>query len=78
MTRPGNHEITAKELSGLLGGELPPTLPLEGWQTVMVHCQVDAIGPSERHPDLVKVELSFPPEKASKPCTRCHGKKVAA
>ncbi|MFE1206280.1 hypothetical protein ACFW5V_31855 [Streptomyces sp. NPDC058762] len=73
---PGNQELSAEELSELLGGELPATLPLEGWRTVSVHCQVDSIGPSERHPDLVKVELSFPPEKASKPCARCHDKKV--
>ncbi|CAM5236998.1 DksA C4-type domain-containing protein OS=Streptomyces griseomycini OX=66895 GN=FHS37_006650 PE=4 SV=1 [Streptomyces griseomycini] len=29
-----------------------------------LHCQVDAIGPSDRHPDLVKLEVSFPPVQA--------------
>jgi hypothetical protein len=61
VSRPGNHEVAPEELSKLLGGELPSTLPLEGWHTVTLHCQVDTIGPSERHPDLVKLEVSFPP-----------------
>ncbi|MFD9190371.1 hypothetical protein ACFWCA_19335 [Streptomyces phaeochromogenes] len=65
MTRPGNHELAPEELAGLLGGELPPTLPLEGWRTMTLHCQVDAIGPSDQHPDLVKVEVSFPRRRHS-------------
>ncbi|MEU9355044.1 hypothetical protein AB0D65_29620 [Streptomyces griseoloalbus] len=79
MTRPGNQELAREELSALLGGELPSTLPLEGWRAVTVHCQVDAIGPSERHPDLVKLELSFPPGAAAgaeRPCPACEGKGV--
>jgi hypothetical protein len=62
---PGNHEIAPAELVELLGGELPSTLPLEGWQTMTLHCQVDAIGPSDRHPNLVKLDLSFPPDSAT-------------
>ncbi|MER6109348.1 hypothetical protein [Streptomyces hirsutus] len=63
MTKPpaGNHEIAPEELVKLLGGEVSSVLPLEGWQTMTLHCQVDAIGPSEKHPDLVKLEVSFPP-----------------
>ncbi|MFI8206766.1 hypothetical protein [Streptomyces sp. NPDC085937] len=77
MTRPGNHELAPEELSKLLGGELPSELPLEGWSTTTLHCQVDAIGPSEQHPDLVKVELSFPPPKPpAPPCRRCRGRGV--
>ncbi|MFG2795784.1 hypothetical protein [Streptomyces pseudovenezuelae] len=58
MSRPGNHEITAADLAR---GELSYALPLEGWSGMTLHCQVDAIGPSELHPDLVKLEVSFPP-----------------
>jgi hypothetical protein len=77
MTAPGNREITAEELPELLKGELPSTLPLEGWRTVTLHCQVDGLGPSERHPDLVKLEVSFPPEKPpAPPCRRCRGRGV--
>ncbi|OVZ99577.1 hypothetical protein B9W64_37935 [Streptomyces sp. CS159] len=76
MNQPGNREITTGELPDLTRAELPSALPLEGWNTVTLHCQVDAIGPSELHPDLVKLELSFPPEKAPEPCPRCHGRKV--
>ncbi|MER6616313.1 hypothetical protein [Streptomyces xantholiticus] len=77
MTRPGHQELAREDLAELLGGELPSTLPLEGWRKVTLHCQVDAIGPSERHPDLVKLELSFPPAKAPEPpCKRCRGSKV--
>lgn len=36
-------------------------LPLEGWLTVDLHCQLDGIGPSDRHPDLSRVRLSMPP-----------------
>lgn len=58
MTRaPGNRELAPEELSMLLGGKLP----LEGWRTMTLHCQVDAIAPSDRHPDLVRLEVSFPP-----------------
>lgn len=71
MTRPGNKELTPEELTGLLGGELPSALPLEGWRTMTLHCQLDAIGPSDRHPDLVKLEVSFPPPL---PCRRCRGR----
>ncbi|MBZ6253588.1 hypothetical protein KVH27_35140 [Streptomyces olivaceus] len=67
MNQPGNREITTAELSDLIRAELSCTLPLDGGNTVTLHCQVDAIGPSERHPDLVKVELSFPPEKCPEP-----------
>lgn len=77
MTRPGNQELAPEELSKLLGGELPSTLPLEGWRTVTLHCQLDAIGPSDRHPDLVKVVLSFPPPAPpASPCSRCRGRGV--
>ncbi|MFF4902223.1 hypothetical protein [Streptomyces sp. NPDC001068] len=77
MTAPGNREITAEELPELLKGELPSTLPLEGWRTVTLHCQVDALGPSDRHPDLVKLEVSFPPPKPpAPPCRRCRGRGV--
>ncbi|MFD9394192.1 hypothetical protein ACFWBB_26670 [Streptomyces sp. NPDC060000] len=72
--RPGNQELAPAELSKLLGGELPSTLPLEGWRTVTLHCQVDAIGPSDRHQDLVKLEVSFPPP--TPPCRRCRGRGV--
>ncbi|MFF0698343.1 hypothetical protein ACFYU4_37635 [Streptomyces tendae] len=61
MNQPGNREFTTGELPDLTRSELPSGLPLEGWSTVTVHCQVDAIGPSDQHPDLVKLELSFPP-----------------
>ncbi|MFB6629984.1 hypothetical protein ACFCWY_08820 [Streptomyces sp. NPDC056362] len=61
MNRAGNHELTTEEVAELLGGEVPSTLPLEGWRTITVHCQVDAIGPSDKHPDLTKIVLSFPP-----------------
>lgn len=74
MTRPGNREIHPQELAQLLGGELPDTLPLEGWRTLTLHCQVDAIGPSDRHPDLVQLEVSFPPAKPAAPCSTCRGR----
>lgn len=67
MTRPGSQEFAPAELTELIGGELPPTLPLEGWRTVTLHCQVDAIGSSVWHPDLVRLEVSFPPGAASAP-----------
>jgi hypothetical protein len=61
VNRPGNREITAWQLPELMGGELPASLPIEGWRTMTLHCQVDAIGPSDQHLDLVKLEVSFPP-----------------
>ncbi|WP_108934658.1 hypothetical protein [Streptomyces ardesiacus] len=67
MNQPGNREITTRELPNLTRAELPNTLSLDGWTTVTLHCQVDAIGPSDRHPDLVKLELSFPPENGGEP-----------
>jgi hypothetical protein len=76
LNKPGNQELAPEELAMLLGGEVPSTLPLEGWSTVTVHCQVDGIGPSDRHPDLVKLELSFPPAKTPSSCRRCRGRKV--
>lgn len=77
MTLLGNKELAPEELAKLLGGELPSTLPLEGWRTVTLHCQVDAIGPSDRHPDLVKLEVSFPPAQApTPPCKTCRGNRV--
>ncbi|MGX1268041.1 hypothetical protein [Streptomyces phaeoluteigriseus] len=76
MTHPGKQELAPAELAELLGGELPSRLPIDGWRTVTVHCQVDAIGPSDRHPDLVKLELSFPPAAAPESCPRCRGRKV--
>ncbi|MFD3314729.1 hypothetical protein [Streptomyces sp. NPDC058656] len=77
MTRPGNEELAPPAvLAKLRGGELP-VLPLGGWDTLTLHCQVDAIGPSDRHPDLVKIEVSFPPSKVpAPPRTRCRGSKI--
>lgn len=41
------------------------------------HCQVDGIGPSDRHPDLVKLELSFPPTQEPTPsCQACRGSRI--
>ncbi|MFF3879074.1 hypothetical protein [Streptomyces sp. NPDC001978] len=35
--------------------------------------------PEQRHPDLVKLEVSLPPAKpAAPPCGRCHGRRVLA
>ncbi|MGW2496235.1 hypothetical protein ACWCV2_17255 [Streptomyces pseudogriseolus] len=51
--------------------ELPGRLPLEGWSSMTLHCQVDAIGPSDRHPDLVKLELSIPPAARVLPGINC-------
>jgi hypothetical protein len=74
VNQPGNREITTADLRG---GELPAELPLEGWQSLTLHCQVDAIGPSDRHPDLVKLELSIPPEKPPEPvCSACGDRRV--
>ncbi|MFF4057699.1 hypothetical protein ACFYZ0_18320 [Streptomyces sp. NPDC001708] len=69
VSQPGNHEITAADLAK---GELSYALPLEGWSGMTLHCQVDAIGPSELHPDLVKLEVSFPPvARAGTNCPTC-------
>ncbi|MBK3639495.1 hypothetical protein [Streptomyces sp. MBT33] len=64
MNQPGNREITTADLEL---GELPYALPLEGWSGMTLHCQVDAIGPSDRHPDLVQLDVSFPPVARSRP-----------
>ncbi|MBZ6476718.1 hypothetical protein [Streptomyces griseocarneus] len=39
-------------------GEL---LPLEGWINLELHCHLDGVGPSDRHPALSQVLLSVPP-----------------
>ncbi|MEU1355345.1 hypothetical protein ABZ410_15800 [Streptomyces cinnamoneus] len=39
-------------------GEL---LPLEGWINVELHCHLDEVRPSNRHPGLSQVLLSVPP-----------------
>ncbi|MFE6185509.1 hypothetical protein ACFQ6U_13890 [Streptomyces sp. NPDC056465] len=79
VPRPGKDEVTLEELAARLGGELPSTLPLEGWRTMTLHCQVDAIGPSDRHQDLVAVGVAFPPvtePPKPSPCTECLGSGV--
>ncbi|MGG7574137.1 hypothetical protein [Streptomyces sirii] len=43
-------------------GEL---LPLEGWLNIELHCHLDGVGPSDRHPDLAQVLLSVPPPAGS-------------
>ncbi|WP_328491268.1 hypothetical protein [Streptomyces zaomyceticus] len=72
----GNHELAPAELSALLTGELP----LEGWRTATLHCQVDAISASDKYPDLVKLEVALPPgsttEAAPLPCGVCQGSGV--
>jgi hypothetical protein len=76
VTRPGGDDLTATPLSTLLDGELAP-LPLEGWRQMTLHGQVDRIGPSSQHPDLVQVEVSVPPAgPPAAPCRRCRGRKV--
>lgn len=57
MTGPYRGEISSAALRAFTGGELPP----EGWITVELHGQVDAIGPSELHPDLSEVRVAVPP-----------------
>ncbi|MEU6756027.1 hypothetical protein [Streptomyces sp. NPDC046685] len=70
-------EIATEELRELLEGELPDALPLDGWRGMTLHCQVDAIGPSSRHPDLVQLQVSFPPPKPPAPrCRRCSDRRV--
>lgn len=39
-------------------------LPLEGWLNVELHCLLDGVGPSDRHPDLAQVLMSVPPPDA--------------
>ncbi|MEU6462234.1 hypothetical protein [Streptomyces sp. NPDC046976] len=77
MTRSGNRDLTPEELSALLRGELAPTLPIESWRMMTLHCQIDAISPSDRHPDLVKLQVSLPPVEPPAPpaqlCRRCRG-----
>lgn len=69
MNQPGNREITVADMKP---GELPHALPLEGWGSMTLHCQVDAIGPSDLYPDLVKLEVSFPPSGgAGASCPTC-------
>jgi hypothetical protein len=58
VNQPGNREITTADLAL---GELSYALPLEGWSGMTLHCQVDSIGPSDLHPDLVRLDVSFPP-----------------
>lgn len=36
-------------------------LPLDGWTETTLDCQVDAMGPSPVHPDLVRVRIALPP-----------------
>lgn len=72
-------EITAEELRTLLDGQLPAVLPLEGWRSMTLDCQVDSIGPSGRHPDLVELTVSFPPpapQPSAPRCRRCGGRRV--
>ncbi|MFJ5811717.1 hypothetical protein [Streptomyces sp. NPDC093093] len=38
-------------------------LPLEGWTETVVHCQPDEVGPSDEHPDLVRLKVSLPPSE---------------
>ncbi|MFF8657536.1 hypothetical protein [Streptomyces huasconensis] len=56
-----------RRLSGEIGpqsarmrcmGEL---LPLQGWLDIELHCHLDGVGPSDRHPDLAQVLVSVPP-----------------
>ncbi|GHD13260.1 hypothetical protein GCM10010334_71180 [Streptomyces finlayi] len=51
-------EIGPQSLRTRFMGEL---LPLEGWLNIELHCHLDGVGPSERHPDLAQVLLSVPP-----------------
>lgn len=72
----GNRELAPAELSALLTGELP----LEGWKTTTLHCQVDSISTSDQHADLVKLEVAFPPGTTPTgepaPCGTCQGSGV--
>lgn len=54
---PRSGEIPTESLHSHLSGELP----LEGWTELVLHCQVDEIGSSEVHPDLVRLKVSLPP-----------------
>ncbi|MFD3514868.1 hypothetical protein [Streptomyces sp. NPDC058657] len=51
-------EIGPQSLRTRFMGEL---LPLEGWLSIELHCHLDGVGPSERHPDLAQVLVSIPP-----------------
>ena len=59
-----------RELSGEIGPQSARTrfmgelLPLEGWLNVELHCHLDGVGPSDRHPNLAQVLLSVPPPEA--------------
>ncbi|OEJ21074.1 hypothetical protein [Streptomyces subrutilus] len=57
---PRNGEITTEVLRSFVSGELP----LDGWTELVLHCQVDEIGSSEVHPDLVRLKVSLPPTSA--------------
>ncbi|MFJ2225587.1 hypothetical protein ACIOFY_36795 [Streptomyces anulatus] len=72
---PGNREFTAEELPALVSGELPAVLPLDGWTTITLHGQLDAVGPSSRHHDLSEIVVSIPPaaDVSERPCRRCQG-----
>ncbi|MER5301351.1 hypothetical protein ABT039_18015 [Streptomyces lasiicapitis] len=56
-----------RRLSGEIGPQSERTrfmgelLPLEGWLSIELHCHLDAVGPSDRHPDLAQVLVSVPP-----------------
>ncbi|MFE3139670.1 hypothetical protein [Streptomyces scopuliridis] len=56
-----------QRLSGEIGPQATRTrfmgepLPLDGWLNVELHCHLDSVGPSDRHPNLTQVLLSVPP-----------------
>lgn len=72
--KPGNREVFPEELRALVTGELPAVLPLEGWEMVTVHGQLDGVGPSGRHPDLSEITLAIPPAVPARLCGRCRGR----
>ncbi|WP_031102372.1 hypothetical protein [Streptomyces sp. NRRL S-146] len=43
-------------------------LPQEGWLNLELHCHLDGVGPSDRHPDLAQVLLSVPPPEEPSGC----------
>ncbi|MFJ9416685.1 hypothetical protein ACIRPT_21185 [Streptomyces sp. NPDC101227] len=43
-------------------------LPLEGWLNIELHCHLDGVGPSDRHPDLAQVLVSVPPPEEPGRC----------
>ncbi|MFG2986209.1 hypothetical protein ACGFYQ_33995 [Streptomyces sp. NPDC048258] len=61
MSHPQSGAMTTESLRGNLSGELP----LEGWKTLVMHCQLDEIGPSDEHPDLVRIKVAIPPSEPS-------------